>query len=191
VPFMPEEFEPDSILVMGAGTDAAVAALPDEDEVLTRSTWLAERRDLALIAGVESAMLFAVVAVGLLSIVALVATVVAGARARGRALSLLRTLGMSPRLGWWLALAELAPLVLAAVIGGIVAGITVVLALAPSIGLDVLAGGTQVPDASFSPTVFIGLAGAALLLLLLGTLADVLVHRRDKLSEVLRVGETV
>jgi putative ABC transport system permease protein len=190
-PYMPEEFEANSILVAGSGATPAVAALPQQDTVLTRSAWVADRRDLALISGVENAMLFATVAVALLAIVALVATVVAGARARGRALSLLRTLGMSSRLGWWLALAELAPLVLAAVLGGIAAGITVVLALAPSLGLDVLAGGTGVPDPSFSPTVFIGLAGAALLLLLLGTLADVLVHRRDKLSEVLRVGETV
>lgn len=191
VPFMPEDFEANSILVSGAGAADAVAALPQHDTVVTRSAWVAERRDLALISGVESAMLFAVIAVALLAIVALVATVVAGARARGRALSLLRTLGMSSRLGWWLALAELAPLVLAAVLGGITAGITVVLALAPSLGLDVLAGGISVPEPSFSPTVFIGLAGASLVLLLLGTLADVLVHRRDKLSEVLRVGETV
>ena len=104
---------------------------------------------------------------------------------------MLRTLGMSSRFGWWLALAELAPLVLAAVVGGIAAGLAVVLVLAPSLGLDVLAGGISVPPASFSPLVILGLAGAALLLLGLGTLADVLVHRRDRLSEVLRVGETV
>ena len=57
--------------------------------------------------------------------------------------------------------------------------------------LNVLAGGLTIPAASFTPVVFLGLAVAALVLLLLGALADVLVHRRDKLSEVLRVGETV
>ena len=184
---MPSDYAANSVLVAGPGTDAAVADLPAE----TRSGWIEQRRGLALVSGVESTMVFAIVAVGLLSIVALVATVVSGARARGRALSLLRTLGMNPRLGWWLALAELAPLVLAAVLGGIAAGLTVVLVLAPSLGLAVLAGGTMIPAASFSPLVILGLAGAALVLLGLGTLADVLVHRRDKLSEVLRVGETV
>lgn len=187
---MPEGYAANSILLVGPGTDAAVADL-DPETVLTRSAWVQDRRDLALVAGVQTTMAFAIAAVALLAIVALVATVVSGARARGRALSLLRTLGMPPRLGWWLALAELAPLVLAAVLGGIAAGITVVLALAPSLGLDVLAGGVSVPTASLSPLVFIGLAVAALVLLLLGTLADVLVHRRDRLSEVLRVGETV
>jgi len=187
---MPDDYGANSVLLVGPGADAAVAGLP-ADTVLTRSGWIEERRSLALVAGVERTMVFAIVAVGLLAIVALVATVVSGARARGRALSLLRTLGMSPRLGWWLALAELAPLVLAAIVGGIAAGVVVVLALAPSLGLDVLSGGITVPPASFSPIVILGLAGAALLLLGLGTLADVLVHRRDKLSEVLRVGETV
>ena len=189
-PFMPEDYAPNTFLVAGEGTDAAVQSLPAES-VLTRTDWVTDRRGLALVSGVESAMVFAILAVALLAIVALVATVVSGARARGRALSMLRTLGMSPRLGWWLALAELAPLVLAAALGGIAAGITVVVTLAPSLGLNVLAGGTTIPAASFTPVAFIGLAVAALVLLLLGALADVLVHRRDKLSEVLRVGETV
>ena len=187
---MPEDYGANSVLLVGQGTDKAVAGLP-ADSVLTRSDWIEQRRDLALVSGVESTMVFTIISVGLLAIVALVATVVSGARSRGRALSMLRTLGMNPRFGWWLALAELAPLVLAAVVGGIAAGLVVVLVLAPSLGLDVLAGGISVPPASFSPFVILGLAGAALLLLGLGTLADVLVHRRDRLSEVLRVGETV
>lgn len=187
---MPEGYAANTFLVAGAGADDAVSQL-DQETVLTRSGWTNDRRGLALISGVENTMVFAILAVGLLAIVALVATVVSGARARGRALSMLRTLGMSSKLGWWLALAELAPLVLAAVLGGIAAGYAVVLVLAPSLGLHVLSGGITVPAASFSPNVIIGLAVAALVLLLLGALADVLVHRRDKLSEVLRVGETV
>jgi putative ABC transport system permease protein len=187
---MPDDYGANSVLIVGPGADAAVAGLP-ADSVLTRSDWIDERRGLALVAGVESTMVFTVVSVGLLAVVALVATVVSGARSRGRALSMLRTLGMNARFGWWLALAELAPLVIAAVLGGIAAGLAVVLVLAPSLGLDVLAGGITVPSPSLSPLVILGLAGAALLLLGLGTLADVLAHRRDRLSEVLRVGETV
>lgn len=188
-PLMPESYGANSILLVGPGSDAAAADLP-KDSVLTRSGWTDERRQLALVSGVQETMIFSIAAVGLLAIVALVATVISGARARGRALALLRTLGMQPRLGWWLALAELAPVVVTAVLGGIGAGIAVVLVLAPSLGLDVLAGGITIPAASFSPWVFAGLAVAALVLLLLGALADVLVHRRDKLSELLRVGET-
>ena len=192
VALLPDPQLANRYLVMGDGAAAAATALDLGDgAVTTWDGWLEERRGFALVAGVEGAMVFAVIAVALLSIVALVSTVIGGARARGRALSMLRTLGMSSRLGWWLALAELGPLILAAILGGIVAGVIVMVTLTPAIGLDVLAGGTTVPTTSLSPVVFIALAAAGVALLALGSLADVLVHRRDKLSEVLRVGETV
>lgn len=189
---LPDPFPATRYLVMGDGAAAAVESLDvDQAAVLTWHEWIEDRRSLALVDGVERAMIFAVVAVALLSIVALVATVIGGARARGRALSMLRTLGMPPRLGWWLALAELGPLIVAAILGGIVSGVVVMVALTPAIGLDILAGGTSIPATSIAPVVFVALTAAGVLLLVLGALADVLVHRRDKLSEVLRVGETV
>lgn len=192
VALLPEPQLANRYLVMGEGAANAVESLDiDQADVLTWDEWIADRRDLALVGGVQGAMVFAVAAVALLSIVSLIATVIGGARARGRALSMLRTLGMSSRLGWWLALAELGPLIAAAILGGIGAGVIVTASLAPAIGLDVLAGGTTVPAMSVSAVVFIALAAAGVLLLALGTIADVLVHRRDKLSEVLRVGETV
>ncbi len=183
-------------LVTDDGTDpeaaatSAVAALGAPPEtVRTRADWLDAQRGGALMAGVERLMVLAVVAVCLLGVVALVATVLAGARERGRALSMLRTLGMSPRLGWWLALAELGPVVLASLLGGTLAGVVIVLALAPALGLDVLAGGIRVPPPAVDADVIVGLAAGAVLLLVLAVLAEVLAHRRDRLSEVLRVGE--
>ncbi|WP_199423619.1 FtsX-like permease family protein [Actinotalea solisilvae] len=183
--------EADTVWVVGDGTAAAVAALGVPPEtVTTRAQWLEARRGGALLAGVERLMVLAVAAVCVLGTVALVATVLAGARERGRALSMLRTLGMSPRLGWWLALAELAPVVLAALLGGTLSGVLVVLVLAPALGLDVLAGGLVVPAPTVDADVIGGLAAGAALLLVLAVLAEVLAHRRDRLSEVLRVGET-
>ncbi|WP_024287574.1 hypothetical protein [Cellulomonas sp. KRMCY2] len=181
----------DTVLVVGPGADEAAASvgLPTQD-VLSRAQWLEARRDLALLSGVEQMMVGAVAAVALLAAVALVATVLGGARERGRALSMLRTLEMNRRLGWWLALAELAPVVVAAVLGGTVAGVTIVVLLAPALGLDVLAGGLGIPDPSISPTVVVALAAGALVLLVLAAGVEVLTHRRDRLSEVLRVGET-
>jgi putative ABC transport system permease protein len=189
---MPEPLIARTVLVVGPRAAEAVDTLDlPLDAVLTRADWLQQRRALALVSGVERTMIAAVLAVGLLASIALVATVIGGARARGRALAMLRTLGMKPRLGWWLALAELAPMVIAAVIGGIVAGVVVVAALAPSLGLDLLAGGVTIPEPSISTEVFVSLAIGAFAVLLIGALADVLTHRRDKLSEVLRVGDTV
>ena len=190
--YMPEQLDATTVIVMGEGAaDAASETAIPTEQVLSRAAWLDARRSSALVAGVERTMLFSVGAVALLAVVALVATVASGARSRGRDLAMLRTLGMRPRLGWWLALAELAPLVIAAVFGGLIAGIAVILVLAPTLGLEVLAGGTTIPDPVISPTPLIALAGAAVMLLLIGALVDVLVHRRDNLSTVLRVGESV
>ncbi len=188
---MPDGLNATSTLVVGPGAAQAVASVgvPPES-VVSRAEWLAARRGLALHDGVEQMMIFAVIASGLLCVVALIATVLAGARERGRALSMLRTLGMRPRLGWWLALAELAPVVIAAVVGGVAAGVAIVVLLAPALGLDVLAGGLSIPDPTISPIVIAGLAVTAALLLVLAAGVEVLAHRQDRLSDVLRVGET-
>jgi putative ABC transport system permease protein len=78
---------------MGEGAGEAVAALDGmEDSVVTWDSWISDQRDSALVGGVERAMIFAVAAVALLAIVCLIATVIGGARARGRTLSMLRTL---------------------------------------------------------------------------------------------------
>ena len=182
-----ETLEPTSVLIMGSG---AAAAAPD-GEVIVRADWLAERQQQAFVIGVQQSMLVAAGAVGLLAIFALVAAVQAGSRARGRSLSLLRTLGLRPRLGWWLALAELAPVVIAALAGGILAGVVIVVVCAPSLGLRVLAGGIDSPPPSISPLVVAAVAAGGVLLLALAVLTEVIAHRRDRLSEVLRVGETV
>jgi len=181
-----EALVPDTLLIMGPG---AAAAAPD-GEVLVRTEWLADRQQQALVVGVQQSMLVAAGAVALLAVLALVAGVQSGSRARGRSLSLLRTLGLRARLGWWLALAELAPVVVASLVGGILAGIVIVLACTPSLGLTVLAGGLASPAPSIAPWVVLAVAGGAVLLLALAVLTEVVAHRRDRLSEVLRVGES-
>lgn len=178
-----------------AGAEAAVAEaaaaleLPD-GAVATRADWLAERRGDALVGGVERALLWGALAAVALAVVAMVATVLAGSRERGRALALLRTLGMRSGLGWWLVLVELAPVVVAAALAGAAAGATVVGLLGRALGLDVLAGGPGLPPVVVDPLVPTWLAGGAVVLLLVAAAAEVAAHRRDRLSEVVRVGET-
>ena len=177
----------DTLLVMGPGTDAAVASL---DGALTRTDWLAAQRDSALAGGVTTVMALTTAAVGVLALLALLSTVLATTRRRATSLALLRTLGMSPRFGWWLALAEVAPVVVAAIVGGVLAGVGIILSLGRSLGLAVLAGGIGQPTLLVSPLVILALAGAAVLILVLAMLAEVLAHRRDRLGDVLRVGGT-
>lgn len=180
-----EPLEPMTLLITGPG--AAHAAT--EGEVLVRSEWLQERQQQAFVVGVQQSMLVAAGAVAALAVFALVAAVQAGSRARGRSLSLLRTLGLRARLGWWLGLAELVPVVVAALVGGILAGVLIVVVCAPSLGLRVLAGGIASPAPSIAPWVIAAVVVAAVVLLALAVLTEVVAHRRDRLSEVLRVGD--
>lgn len=174
--------------------DAATAAVQGlgaiDHAVVTRAGWLDERRGSALVSGVERMLLLGAGVAVALAVVGVVATVLGGSRERGRALALLRTLGMRRRLGWWLVLAELGPVVLAAALAGTGAGIAVVGLLGSALGLDVLAGGPDVPPVVVGGAVPALLAGGAVVLLLAAAAVEVAAHRRDRLSDVVRVGET-
>lgn len=178
--------------VSGPGAAQAVARESgiDPTTVTTRNSWLAATKDSALIGGVERAIAIAVAAVGLLAAVALLVTILRGVRERGRALSMLRTQGMGSGYGWWLALAELAPLTLAAVVGGAVAGIAIMWLLGETLGLRLLSGGLTDPPLVANWTFLAVVGGGILVLLFLAVAAEVLTHRRNKLSEVLRWGES-
>lgn len=178
-----------SILAIGPGAGDALATL-DRGEVETRAVWISERTGLALVSGVEQLMILATVIIALFALVALIASVLTGSRDRARSLALLRTLGLRARLGWWLVFAEVGPIVLASLLGGIAAGIAIVTVLGPVLGLGSLAGGISQPAASLSPLVILGGVAVALILLALATLVEYLAHRRDRLGDVLRVGDT-
>ena len=189
----PDLTEPNTVLITGPGAAHAAASLGvAKTDIESRADWLRDRRnDQALVGGTQQTMLLATIAVALLAAIALVTTALAGARDRGRSLSLLRTLGMRAGLGWWLALAELLPVVVASLIGGLGAGIGMVVLLEPSLGLRVLAGGVSEPATAISPGLIIGLVAAAIALMVVAIVAETLAYRRDQLSEVLRVGESV
>jgi putative ABC transport system permease protein len=183
---------PNTVLIMGPGaTHAATSLGVVKADIQSRSDWLRDQRRLALVEGPQQTMLLATVAVALLAMIALVATALAGARDRGRSLSLLRTLGMRAGLGWWLALAELLPVVAASLIGGVVAGVGMIVLLEPSLGLRVLSGGESDPPTAISPDLIVGLVIGAIVVMAVAIVAELLVYRRDQLSEVLRVGESV
>jgi len=182
----------DTTLVLGAGTDAAIAGTDiAPDDVLTRSGWLADQRALALVSGVQTAVGYSTLLVAALAIIAMLATVVAGTRDRARTLSLLRTLGAPPRFGWWIALSDLAPLVAGGLVGGIAAGSVIAGLLFRTMGLTALTGGAANPAVSVGASSVALIVLGAIALVLVSILVEVVMHRRDRLNEVLRVGETV
>lgn len=186
-----EPIEPNVTLVAGPGTDAAIASAEvPADDVWLRSDWLETARSSALMGGVQQTMTWAVLAVAALAAVGLLVSVATGARERGRAIALLRTQGVPPRIGWWLAFTDLVPMVLASTFAAVGAALVVMVVLSPALGLVVLSGGVSDPPPSIDPALLapggIALAG----LLLIAVIAEVAVQRRARLSEVLRYGET-
>jgi putative ABC transport system permease protein len=176
--------------VNGPGAGAAINGLDaPRTAVHARATWLSARRHLALVNGVDVAITLSTLATALAAMVALIVILLSGARERGRSLALVRTLGLPARLGWWLALAEVAPLLVAAIIGGVLAGVGIVVFLEPAMGLRELAGGLGDPQPTVSPSLIAGLAASTIVLLLIAIAIEVAVRRRDRLNDVLRVGE--
>ena len=79
----------------------------------------------------------------------------------------------------------------AALAGGLGAGVLIAHLLFRAMGLDALTGGVGAPAVSVAgASVGLIVLGAAVLVLV-SILVEVLMHRRDRLNEVLRVGETV
>ncbi len=182
----------DSLVAVGEGADAAVARLDLAESVtLTRSGWLDDRRRLPLVAGVEQGMLVGAVALALLALIAVVCTALAGSRERARYLALLRTLGVRSRFGLVLAVLDQVPLMVAALVSGALAGVGTAVVISPALGLEFLTGGLPTPRLAIPPALLPQVFGGVVLVFAIGTLVEVLLRRRDRVSDTIRVGETI
>lgn len=185
----------DRAWVSGPGAVAAVDAAdiaPERTsgiEVTTRDGWWRAWSQAPLTSALTTLFLASVVLLAALAVLALALVVVATARERGRTLSALRTLGLDARTAHWATLGELAPLVLGGLVGGAAIGLGVPRLLGDALGLQRLTGepgGTSV-GTTWWP---VAAAGAALTVaLVVAVLVEQAVRRRDRLGEVLRVGE--
>ncbi|MEV1330576.1 FtsX-like permease family protein [Micromonospora costi] len=124
----------------------------------------------------------------LLGLLAIAFTVLAGARARGRVLSRLRTLGLSRRQWRGLLLVELTPLVGVAVFTGAFVGALLPLLLTPLLGLSAFTSGMPVRVA-FEPGLVAAVVALGALALGFAVAIEALNNRRMRLGEVLRLGE--
>ncbi|WP_456787888.1 FtsX-like permease family protein [Cellulomonas sp. P5_C5] len=173
---------------VAAVRDAQLAEAPGV-VVTERDDWLRTWQESPLNAG----LLALLVATGLIlagyAALGLVLTVVATSRERGRTLSALRTLGLDARTARAMTFGELAPLALAAVLAGTAIGVAVPWLLTGALGLDLVTGH---PAATQLQVTWVPVVGATVVVL--GSLAvavgvESAVRRRDRLGEVLRVGE--
>ncbi|WP_345028057.1 FtsX-like permease family protein, partial [Cellulomonas oligotrophica] len=183
----------DRLWAAGPGAEPAVTAtdvdLQEGVEVTTRDGWWRAWSGSALTGGLTS-LLAAGTALLLLDLVlVLVLVAVASAPARGRTLSALRTLGLDARTAAWATAGELAPLAAGALVGGTLIGLALPLLVGDALGLTLLTGEPQTAAVRWTPWPVALAAAATLAALAVAVVAEQAVRRRDRLGEVLRVGE--
>jgi putative ABC transport system permease protein len=113
----------------------------------------------------------------------------AGAQARGRTASYLRTLGLSRRQAQLLALVEIAPTLFAACVGGWLLGLLLPGLLGPAIDLRPYTGGFPVTHYSPDLSATVALAVGVLVFAGLAVLIDSASAARRGLGSVLRIGD--
>ncbi|HWJ83900.1 MAG TPA: FtsX-like permease family protein, partial [Cellulomonas sp.] len=185
--------DPSTILVDGPGALAATRALhlADRTEVTVMSLdgWLDDWRHAPLNRDLIVLLLGTSIALAAYAALALVLMVAATSRERGRSLSALRTLGLDARTASTLTFAELAPLAVAAVVGGTAIGILIPWLTSGALGLELVTGGYGPPALRVGWWPVVGACAVVAVALVVTVLVEGAVRRRDRLGEVLRVGE--
>jgi putative ABC transport system permease protein len=171
-----------------AATNPALAIVPTPAEVTTH----AARRTALDRTGANEVLTFTylVGAAGgaALGLFAVGFAVLAGARPRGRALSRLRTMGLSRRQSRSLLAYELGPLVGVAALAGGLVGVLLPGLLAPALGLAQFTAG-QAARIRLDPMLVGGLLALVAAALALAIVVENMINRRLRLNEVLRLGE--
>ncbi|ADG73864.1 protein of unknown function DUF214 [Cellulomonas flavigena DSM 20109] len=185
----------DRAWVAGPGAVAAVeaAGVPPEDRsgivVTTRDGWWRAWSQAPLTSALTTLFLASVGVLAALAVLALALVVVATARERGRTLSALRTLGLDARTARWATLGELAPLVLGGLVGGAVIGLGVPLLVGDALGLQRLTGEPTGTTVVLTWWPVVAAVTALTVALVVAVAVEQAVRRRDRLGDVLRVGE--
>lgn len=182
-----------AVLVDGPGARAAITAAGFDDlagiTVTEHDAWLEDARTSPVASSLGALLLASAVLLALYAAIALALTVVATSRERGRTLSALRTQGLDARAARALTLGELAPLAVVAVLAGSAIGIAVPWALTDALGLDRLTGAPGTAELRLSWVPVTGAAAVVAVSLVAAVVVESAVRRRDRLGEVLRVGE--
>jgi putative ABC transport system permease protein len=169
-----------------AGNTTGVLSQPTE--VTTRagfregleSTGANQVLTFAFIVGSAGSAVLALLAIGF--------TVLAEARSRGRALSRLRTMGLSGRQSRGLLVYELVPLVGVAILAGALVGVLLPKVLGPTLGLDAFTSG-EPARIRLDPLLVAGLLALVVVALGAAVAFENIINRRMRLGAVLRLGE--
>ncbi|WP_043640597.1 FtsX-like permease family protein [Nonomuraea candida] len=180
-----------TLLVQGDVAISELARLVPTGSVTSQKEALAAIQDDPLTGTVRWALVVVTVALAVYALLAVVLSLVIGAAERGRAVSFLRTLGLSERQAQRLTVLEILPMILVTALVGLGLGLGLPAALGPAVDLSSYAGDLPVGD--YSPDLFLpsALAAGLAVVAVLGAYAHTAISRRRSLGAVLRVGDLV
>lgn len=178
-----------TLLISGDAQEAALARAVPQARVESRAGVLAAIQHDPLTSTVSGTLLVVTVALTGYALIAVVITLVIGAADRARALSFLRTLGLSDRQAERLTVLEILPMILVTTLAGLALGLGLPAALGPGVDLSAYAGGLPVGDYELDLITPTALAGGLAVVAVLGAYAHTAISRRRNLGAVLRVGD--
>ncbi|WP_049574881.1 FtsX-like permease family protein [Nonomuraea sp. SBT364] len=178
-----------TLLVGGNPAMEALREAAPDTVVKTQATALAQIQDDPLTSTVRTTLLVVTIALAVYALVAVVITLVIGAADRARALSFLRTLGLSDRQAQRLTVLEVMPMILVTALVGLALGLGLPAALGPGVDLSAYAGGLPVGDYELDLVTPVALAAGLTVVAVLGAYAHTAISRRRSLGAVLRVGD--
>jgi putative ABC transport system permease protein len=180
-----------TLFLAGAGIDPTdiKAILGSDAFVTTREGRFTEIRDAPLAKGVRTVFAVGVAALGVFCGLAILLALVVGADNRARAIAYLRTLGLSRGQARGLVLLEVGPLVVAAMLGGLVLGMILPHVVGPAVDFRPYTGGEKVSSYPLDPVALGVIFGGLALLAAAAILVDAALSRHRGLGAALRVGD--
>ncbi|GGL15159.1 hypothetical protein Sme01_16490 [Sphaerisporangium melleum] len=181
------------LLIDGDGIDGAKlrAAVGDRPDVLvwTFDESLRKVTGTPLTGTIMTGFRVVTMALAGYALLTVIIALIIGAADRARALSYLRTLGLSERQAASLTVLEISPLILLTAVAGLLLGLALPSALGSAIDLRAYAGDLAVSDTGFGLTAPILLAAGLAAVSVLGAFLHAGFGARRSLGSVLRVGE--
>ncbi|MBD3942194.1 ABC transporter permease [Microbacterium sp. NEAU-LLC] len=179
----------DEGVVLADVRDDLTAVLGDAVTFATPGQIAADIQSGPAVQGVRWALLAATAIAALLSALAIVMTLALAAGPRARVLALLRTLGAPRRAATSLALWEIGPPAVAAVVAGTLFGLVVPLVVLAAVDLRPFTGSSVAPAYQVDPGILLLTLGGFLALAVLLTAIALFVSRRIRAAGALRTVE--
>jgi putative ABC transport system permease protein len=178
-----------TLLIQGDAALSDLARLVPSAVVTSQESALRAIQDDPLTSTARWTLVVVTVALAAYALIAVVLSLVIGAAERARAVSFLRTLGLSERQAQRLTVLEILPMIVVTALIGLGLGLGLPAALGPGVDLSSYAGDLPVGDYSLDLFLPSALAAGLAVVAVLGAYAHTAISRRRSLGAVLRVGD--